>query len=166
MFIALSFLWGLLSRYYGSDLPKPPKVILAMFMGIPLALLSYLTLHSLAISALTLACYVLGRLTGHGRGISLGEPMKPGSKPEKVEFLIRFLEPVLSTYWYKNLILFITGFISFATTGWALWGGLSKSIAYSTGWLLSKGSKATAMGEFLTGLVGFLPVFYYLLLLL
>lgn len=118
-------------------------------------------------------CAVLGKRTGHGRGISLNEPMKPDSKPEKLECLILWAQPRLPVYSYKCLILAVTGLaetlaavvICLIFSAWpqaaimAL-AGLSKPIAYMIGWLVyPSGSgrgipqlnEATQIGEALYG---------------
>lgn len=95
--------------------------------------------HIWALSALAFLTAFLGKLTGHGRGISLYEPMKPGSKPEKVEFLIKWLEPLIPTVAYKSLILLLCEFlvwlgIGVAISPWLLLGAFIRPVAYHIGW--------------------------------
>lgn len=120
-----------------------------------------------------------GKRTGHGRGISLKEKMKESAEPEKLEYLILWLEDKMSTYWYKVLVLAITGLavslaagVVVAVTMDLFWGvflalsGLSKAPAYMIGWeIYPEGSdadptdseldEATEIGELLTGVFGF-----------
>ncbi len=68
-----------------------------------------------------------------------------------------------SRYWYEFLALGVTGFVATLPPGLALvlagdWLGLLlaaagflKAPAYAVGWTLAKGSRATEMGEWLTG---------------
>lgn len=50
----------------------------------------------------------LGVITGHGRGISLSDPNLIG-KPETLEIMTKWLIPYMPVYWYKVLVLSVTG---------------------------------------------------------
>jgi hypothetical protein len=69
-----------------------------------------------------------------------------------------------SRYWYEFLALGVTGFVATLPPGVALailgdWtdglilavSGLLKAPAYAIGWTVAKGSRATVIGEWLTG---------------
>lgn len=114
-----------------------------------------------------------GKRRGNGRGISLKLPMKPGSKPEFVEWPIRWLEKRLPVYWYKFLICCMTGLtITIFPAGvlayFGAWdagavilaSGLMTSVAYAIGWKIlpdfygrafGRDMEATEIGEYLAG---------------
>ena len=82
-----------------------------------------------------LAC--LGKLTGHGRGISLFEPLK--GKPEKVEFLILWLIPYLPTWAYKCLVLALCEAVvwsgmALAISPWLMLCAAIRPLSYLIGW--------------------------------
>ncbi len=128
----------------------------------------------------------LGKRTGHGRGISLLDPVT--GEPEKLEFLISWTRKYLNDYWYQVLILSLTGLATTLIAGVVvclvnpvigtlviLSGAIGKPLAYMIGWSIypkgkGKGipqlNEATAIGEFLTGVFGGLPLVYSLLYLL
>lgn len=131
-------------------------------------------------------CAVLGKRTGHGRGMSLNEPMKPDSKPERVEAVILWLQPYMPVYWYKCLILALTGAVEVmgAVVVCLIFGqwlaalvmavaGLSKPVAYMIGWAVypaghGRGipqlNEATQIGEALYGaFIGLAVVLVWLL---
>lgn len=68
-----------------------------------------------------------------------------------------------SRYWYEFLALGVTGFVATLPAGaalvilgdWSGWwlamAGFGKAPAYAIGWTLAKGSRATELGEWLTG---------------
>lgn len=117
--------------------------------------MAFCILVFLVVLALTWAAV----LSGHGRGMSIGEPMELGDEPETLEFPILWLEPYLPVYWYKALILAITGLAITLPAGLALMNplvmasGLLKAPAYMIGRAISR-KYSTQWGEFLTG--GFL----------
>lgn len=104
----IPLLGGLLSSWHGGNVPiKAPHVLKSIIWAVPFSLYA---LH--AGIALALVCLILcslGKSTGHGRGFRLTEPMEEGSKPEKVEYLIRGLYGKIPLYWYKVLIMALTG---------------------------------------------------------
>lgn len=154
--IALAFGW--VSRMCGGGPPKLPWVTDQLIYALPYA---FIASPAGPWAVLAYAGAVLGKLTGHGRGISLGEPMKEGSKPERLEYLILWLQPYLPVYWYKVLILSVTGLAVTALPSVVLLpldprasvlillSGLLKAPAYMLGWKIGK--KPTEIGEFLTG---------------
>lgn len=96
----------------------------------------------------------LGTLTGHGRGMDLGDTDK--GDPETLEFTIKWLKPHVSLYWYDMILLSVTGLAITLPAGIAtlnLWIGLSgafKGPAYAVSKFFNHG---TAGGEMLTGAV-------------
>lgn len=51
-----------------------------------------------------------GVVTGHGNGQDLGAA--PRGKPEKLEYLILWLEPYMPPYWYDALLLLVIGVVT------------------------------------------------------
>ncbi len=125
---------------------------------------------------------------GHGRGISLKEPMDPESNPEKIEILTLWLIDKIPMYWYKCLILSLTGLVGVILPSILLWvyghellalavllgGFIGKPLGYIIGWEIfpkhtvrteEENQKIvwqenTAIGELLTGFFNKLPIFY------
>jgi len=113
--------------------------------------------HIWALSALAGATALIGKRLGHGRGISIGEPMKPGSKPERVEWPVLWLQPLIPNWLYKSLILLLceaivwTG-IAIAISPWLMLAALCRPVAYLIGWYVLRNTyKPTVIGEILTG---------------
>lgn len=131
------------------------------------------------ITALTFALALIGKTTGHGRGISLFEPLR--GEPEKVEAATIRLQPYLPVWVYKCLILAACesfmwmGIALAARNPFILLAALVRPVAYLIGWstwsicwrlrlVTTKGKRLgikflpefvdhhTAIGEFLTGL--------------
>lgn len=173
--IAYSLVGGWLSRMCGGGPPRLPYGIDTYIFCIPFALVGLLISPWAGIASYAFA--VLGKRIGHGRGISLKEPMKPTSEPERVEVVSLWLIDKIPTYWYKCLVLLLTAFVQniglsvclvFVNLVFAVLFFLSsifKPIAYMIGWrIYPKGhgpgiprlSSATALGEFLTGFFTFL----------
>lgn len=90
---------------------------------------------------------------GYGRGISLEKPNMIG-EPEKIEFLIKWLQPHISVYWYKVSILSLSGLLITLPAGLltlnpiVALSGLLKGPAYALSFKLGKGTEG---GEYLTG---------------
>lgn len=171
-----TLLGGILSRLCGSDKYGLPLGLEQWLYALPYGLIN-IAGGWWAIAAFAGA--FLGKRTGHGRGMSLKEPMKVGSKPEKLEYLVLWLQDKMSTYWYKVLITAVTGLattlaagIIFAIYQDTFWGifialsGLTKAAAYMIGWEIFPDGKdhdfpiteldeATEIGEALTGLFGY-----------
>ena len=162
------------SRMAGGGGPKLPLGLDQWLYSLPYALLAPAT-GLWAVLAYSGA--FLSKRTGHGRGMSLKEPMKPGSEPEKLEYLILWLQPYLPNYVYKCLILAVIGIagkagaaIALAATGnivaglFTLISGLGKPVAYMIGWTIfpdgggnnddypEEFNEATELGEGLSGL--------------
>lgn len=92
-----------MSRCCGGGKPKLPLGLDQWLLAAPY-LLFYTHIGYWVIPSYLLA--VLGLRLGHGRGFNYKEPFKPGSQPEKVEFLIPKNLPV---YVRKALIMGLTG---------------------------------------------------------
>jgi len=96
----------------------------------------------------------LGTLTGHGRGMDLGDTDK--GEPETLEFIVRWLKDRLPLFWYDMLLLSVTGLAVTAPAGIAtmnLWLALSGAIkgpAYAVAKFFKMGTEG---GELLTGAV-------------
>jgi len=184
--VAMAVLGGFLSRLHGGGfISGVPKILKAFLWALPFSLCTLFAyfgetkiLVSLGVAASVLLLCMVFKNTGHGRGMSLGEPMKEGSKPEVLEYLILWAQPKLPVYWYKFLILTVIGVFSVLPAVIAigyinlfaglliLCGGLVKPLSYGLGWLIfPKGQasteyhdffwedldEATAIGEFGTG---------------
>lgn len=81
----------------------------------------------------------IGKRLGHGRGISLFDPLR--GDPERVEIVIRWLIPYLPTWAYKCLILalceaVVWAGISFALTPWLMLAAFIRPVAYLIGWVI------------------------------
>jgi len=171
---------GLASRFHGGGFKggvnKTLKNTLwALLLTIPTSLAFYLTVGvGTPFYVATAGAFLFGFLKamGHGRGMSVGLPMKVGSSPEKIEYLILWLQDKIPNYWYKALILVLVGLApalgAAAAFGYldllaglvVALGGMAKALAYMIGWKIlpvetTKGPKdfneATAVGEGLTG---------------
>lgn len=83
-------------------------------------------------------CAFAGKRTGHGRGISLFEPLQ--GKPEKLEWLIIWaLPPVLPLWLYKCCILAICealvwSGVAYTVSSWFLLGAFIRPLSYLLGW--------------------------------
>lgn len=159
-----------LSAMCGGSKPKLPLGLDQLLYAVPFASVAYAAVGPVGLVAYPTA--VLGKRTGHGRGMDLKTPhLEVGSKPEKVEILIRWLEGRSPVYAYKLLILWLTQLLlvsglvaAYAISGlWAHAGcalalSLTKPIAYALAHLLPDFSWAGrfrvghARGELLTGL--------------
>lgn len=137
------------SRMCGGAWPKLgglDQIIYAM----PFAVITFLLLlptvgplwepypwHVWAMAALAGATAFLGKRLGHGRGISLFEPLR--GDPERVEIVIRWLEPYLPTWAYKCLILTLCEAVvwagmALALSPWLMMAALIRPVAYLIGW--------------------------------
>lgn len=167
-------IFAILSRAAGGGKPDLPFGLDQHLYALPYAILGFVLNPVCGVASYATA--FLGKRTGHGRGISLKEPMKPGSEPEKIEVLILWTQKYLPVYWYKFLILLLTGMLvplglTIALFAHGLYvygslvflGGAAKALAYAIGWsdLQMKYLKKepTVVGEYLTGFFGGLPVF-------
>lgn len=169
--VLITLVWGWVSRMCGGAPPKLPWGLDQWLYALPYLVVCLPSWWSIA----AYLGAVLGKRMGHGRGMSLREPMKPGSKPEKIEFLILWLQPHLPVYWYKVLILALTGLAVSLVAGIVTHNpvlalsGLLKAPGYMIGWAIYPSGKgrgipylneATAIGEAL-GLLSIGVVVYY-----
>ena len=132
-------LMAALSRMIGA----PGGGIFKWVYPIPFAVVAYFATGQLSgISGLLAsATALLGKKVGHGRGISLGEPMKIGSEPEWVEWPIAWLQPHMSVWGYKSLILTLCEAlvwmgIAMTVSPWLILGASCRPLAYNIGWVL------------------------------
>jgi len=161
--------WRGMSSPFKKFFPRPlPQITLAL----PYAILVSDYLNNYYVGAAVLVLTTLGWLTGHGAFIDLGT-WKNAVKPERLEFTITWLKSKLSPYWYDFVGLAVTGLAVTVPAGIATMNpvlalsGVLKAPAYAIGWFVSTGkidpssldeieerigSRATEIGEFLTGL--------------
>lgn len=145
-------------RLRGRDQPIP-KLVMEFFFAYPYTLSTVAHGCPSWLSSIDTAITLLFIATGHGRGQSLKEPFTPGDKPEKVEviFFLTKLQPYMSVYWYKALILAVIGLGITVPAGVSTHNpllaisGLLHPVAYMIGWKFFKGYE-TSVGEVLTGL--------------
>lgn len=156
-----------LFRLYGakeSERHGIPKAVVAMLFTLPYAFISPAEI-GLFIWIVTFVAMV----TGHGNGQDLGTYTGP-TKDEKIEFLVKWLKPYLSPYWYDAAFLAVNGLLMTAPGGIAAgscevtFSGLMRPVGYMIGrWSTKYQSRisATAMGEILTGFFFFVALAYY-----
>jgi hypothetical protein len=172
--IPFMILGGLMSRWHGGGFKGGVSKTLknglwALPFGITLCYFNWW---------LGVLAFALGFLkaVAHGRGLGLDEPMREDMKPEKVEYLIRWLEPSLTVHAYKHAILSLAGLV--AVLGGVIpflfinpiaaiiiaIGGLLKGVAYEIGLVMVKKyniklgkdfKEPTQWGEFITGIFAY-----------
>jgi len=132
-------LMATLSRMIGA----PGGGIFKWVYPIPFGLITYMLSTNAGFIApmLSAGFALLGKKAGHGRGISLGEPMKVGSKPEKLEWPILWLQPHMSVWGYKSLILTLCEAIvwmgiAMTVSPWLILGASCRPLAYNIGWMV------------------------------
>lgn len=174
LLIPFAVIGGLISRMAGGMPPKLPLGLDQWIYAIPFAFVNW---SNYILMLIGYAGALVGKRLGHGRGISLKMPMKEGSKPEVVEKLILWFIDKIPTYWYKVLVLVLTGLATTLLPGIALaithlelgiavaLSGILKGVAYMIGWKIypnysGKGwdqfDTATELGEFFTGFFDYL----------
>lgn len=146
-----------LYRWRGAAHPKKhwfPRPFNQIAFALPFALYTYAVTKSWYIFAAVLILTTLGTLTGHGRGLDLGQHDE--GEDETTEFLIKWLKPRIPLYWYDMLLLSVTGLAITLPAGIATMNpslallGLLKGLCYA----LSHHFKAyNEGGELLTGAV-------------
>ena len=162
-----------LSRICGGAPPKFPSFTDKALWGLAFAVITYVLLsphnfitYMLCLGAGATAC--VGKLTGHGRGISLFEPLKVGSEPERVEAVILWALPYLPVWLYKCLVLTLCEAI--------VWSGMAvvyspfiilcavlRPISYLIGWLMwdyaqdNRLIRRTKVGDETEVYISFLP---------
>ena len=125
------------SRMAGGAWPKLPSFTDQVLFALPFAVVSIVCGTSNVLAALAGITALLGKLTGHGRGISLFEPMR--GDPERVEVVIRWLEPHLSTWAYKCLVLALCEALvwlgmALAISPWLMLCAAIRPLSYLIGW--------------------------------
>ena len=170
LFFCFSILGGWLSRWHGGGWGiKAVKVIKNLAWALPACGVIYLINPWRA----PLGLLNMLKATGHGRGLGLDEPMREDMEPEKIEVLIRWLEPSLTVHAYKHLIMALTGlaavsggivaFLFISPIGALIiaLAGLLKGVAYEIGLAISPaqtktlGFYKTEWGEIITGIFAF-----------
>lgn len=151
---AVLYRWRGADHKYKKFFPRPFNQIL---FALPYAVVTYLFFGGvigLLIGASVWAFATLATLTGHGRFMTLSEPLS--GEEETLEFIIKPLQQKMPVYWYKVLGLSLTGLAITLPAGiltlnpfLALSGGL-KGIAYAAAQELNSGTEG---GELLTGAV-------------
>jgi len=134
----------LVSRMCGGGWTKLPRWLRQALYATPFSIITYVLLPNAGaitymLCLLAGATAFAGKSLGNGRGISIGEPMKPGSTPERVEILILWLQPHIPNWLYKCLILLLDEAvvwvgIAVAVSPWLMFGAFVRPIAYLIGW--------------------------------
>lgn len=170
--IPFIILGGFLSRWHGGGFFGGSKVLKNIIWALPACgIIAYFN-PWLSVLGLTNAL----KATGHGRGLGLDEPMREDMKPEKVEYIIRWLEPSLTTHAYKHAIMALTGLMAVSGSVVAFLFinplsavvialfGLLKGVAYEIGLIMVKKyniklgkdfREPTQWGEFITGIFAY-----------
>lgn len=139
-----------LSRMCGGAPPKLPLFTDQFIWGLVFAGVAFIALlptaghifspypwHIWVLSVISGITACLGKLTGHGRGIGVYEPMK--GDPEKVEAVSLWLLPHIPTWAYKCVILalceaVVWSGIALAISPWLMLGLFLRPVAYLIGW--------------------------------
>lgn len=146
--IWLSLYMAVVSRSCGGW-PKLPLGLAQWFFAAPFSVCVFLVLLPTApplweqypyyiwvASALAGASAFCGKRMGHGRGISVFEPMK--GNPERVEVLILWTQRFVPVWFYKCLVLTLCEFIVWTGIALlnpvALLGAFIRPISYVAGW--------------------------------
>lgn len=115
---------------------------------------------AIALAGFLAALWGLSR--GHGEFMDLTHRYGAGREESDWRWLPRLL-PIRDRYWYEFAALAVTGLAATAGPGialvlageWTGWllalSGALKAPAYAIGWRVAKGSRATEIGEWLTG---------------
>ena len=106
----LPIIGGLVSAWHGGRIiGGSPKILKAFVWAFPFSFLAYFETN-IYLAAIALALCMLGKNTGHGRGFDLTKPKEEGTKPERLEFLISWIEGKIPNYWYEVLFMALVGF--------------------------------------------------------
>lgn len=166
-----------MSRFHGGGFKGGVnKQLKNALWSLPFGVIAWLCGGELWICALAVALCWVGVTTGHGRFLGSDEPLRDDMKPEKLEYLILWLQKSLHDRPYKHLGMAVTGLaavsgsvIAFMTINplaaiiIAL-GGLLKGAAYEIGtYILPNQNQSgikdlnykTEIGEFVRGLFAY-----------
>lgn len=161
----IGFLGAFISRIHGGGIIKIPKSYVNIFWALPFGYLVYTYNTWLAIPAIIICAILKG--TGHGQYFDLAH--SPENKPERLDFLIRWLKPHTPAYWYDVIGLSVVGLAAVSgglliapyNLGGAVLialGGLCKPIGYMIGWRYFKIPRSTEIGEYITGFLAYIPL--------
>lgn len=181
MIYAIPIILGFISLWHGGTGPQASKVVKNLAWVVTLGLCTFFAVSpntnffvSILMSTTSGLLCLAGKATGHGRGLGLHEPLT--GMPEVLETATRLAIPYLPTYWYKVLVLSVSGFLAVGGAVLALlcvspWAGLAvalsgllKGLGYMVGqWLEDRGALiriyrmfririySNQIGEFLAG---------------
>lgn len=167
--------FAIIRRLHGVGESGINRTIKNLLWALPFGILSFCIIapHFMMVWAALLAFYCFGLClagisTGHGRGISITDPVT--GDPEQIEFLILWTRKFLNDYWYQVLLMSVCGAASvsglylaflmagnFTSAAIVFAGGAAQGLAYIIGFKIKTvGLKCldepTAIGEFLSGL--------------
>lgn len=137
MILLLIIYMAVLSRMCGGMPPKLPSFTDQVLFAAPFAAVTFIATHNIWLAGFAGITACLGKLTGHGRFISVFEPMR--GKPEKVEVISAWILPYLPTWAYKATGLalceaVVWSGISIAISPMLMLGSLCRPMAYLIGW--------------------------------
>lgn len=172
LIFVLGLTGAVFSLAHGGNFDLNQKWVKNTLWALPFGLLVFFLVNPF-LGVLAFCLSLAGKAAGHGRGISLLDPVT--GEPEKLEILISWAQKYLTDYQYQVLILAVSGLAAvsggFLLGGWAIpvmiVGGLMKPLSYMLGWaIFPKGSgeafgfidEATKCGEFLTGFGAYLAL--------
>jgi len=170
LLIPLIVLGGLISRFHGGGFKGGVNKTLKNFLwALPFCIVIYLI--NPLLTPLGLLCML--KATGHGRGLGSDEPLRDDMSPEKIEYILLWLQPSLTDRAYKHLIMAFTGLLAVSGAVIAFMfinplgaavialSGLLKGVAYELGIPMAKVISVknfkykTEWGEFLTGIFAY-----------
>lgn len=150
MILLLIIYMAVVSRMCGGMPPKLPSFIDQALFAAPFSIIVFLlylpTVQSLlypypwhiwGYTALAGITALLGKLTGHGRGISLFEPLR--GRVRRIEYLVVWAVPFLPTWVYKCLVLAVCEAlvwlgIAVAVSPWLMLCAVIRPLSYLIGW--------------------------------
>lgn len=153
---ALLYRWRGMSHPYKKYFPRPfnqiafaaPYAVATGLFYLPYGW--WAVIPALAVLGLS----TLGAVTGHGRGMDLGDTDK--GEPETLEFIVSWLKPYIPLYYYDALFLSVTGLAITLPAGIATLNpilALSGALKGPCYMVAKFGDTGTDGGELLTGAV-------------
>lgn len=164
--LLLAFVGAIISLWHGGNLPpKAGKVVKSIIWAVPFGILAGFSV-SWWLAPVAVGLCAAGKSTGHGQYFSFDFAPAQIHKSERLDFLISWIRPYVSFYWYCFIGLALVGLAAasgaviclaytnpFAALIVAM-GGCFKSVAYAYGWVLyehNDSPEPTQIGEALTG---------------